>query len=77
MGCICVGGSLEGIAAMLIKRHIKSMKRAFKIDCEMLSTETEKSSVSAQIDELRGGEMKRNAFSKLIPVVCRPGVEES
>ena len=26
---------------MLIKRHMKSMKRAFKIDCEMLSSETE------------------------------------
>ena len=43
----------------------------------MLSTETGKSSESAQIDELRVGEMKRNAFSKLIPVVCGPGVEES
>ena len=43
----------------------------------MLSTETEKGSESAQIDELQGGEMKRNAFSKLIPVVCEPGVEES
>ena len=31
MGCICVGGSLEGIAAMLIKRHIKSMKELLKL----------------------------------------------
>ena len=61
---------------MLIKRHIKSMKRAFKIDGEMRSSETEAECV-AWPAELGGGEMKRNAFSKLIPVVCEPGVEES
>ena len=52
------------------------MKRAFKIDCEMLSSETEAECV-AWPAQLGGGEMKRNAFSKLIPVVCEPGVEES
>ena len=42
----------------------------------MLSSETEAECV-AWPAELGGGEMKRNAFSKLIPVVCEPGVEES
>ena len=43
---------------MLIKRHIKSMKRAFKIDCEMLSTETGSTVVSAQIAARRRNEKK-------------------
>ena len=43
----------EGIAAMLIKRHIKSMKRAFKIDCEMLSSETEAECVAQPAERAR------------------------
>ena len=38
---------------MLIKRHIKSMKRAFKIDCEMLSSETEAECVARTAERAR------------------------
>ena len=56
----------------LIKENIKSMKSAFRIKCELSSR------LLSHISRISAaGEMKRKAFSKLIPVVSVACVGES